>query len=141
MSALYSTRVTANGGRNGTVRSEDGLLDLQLSLPPALGGKGGATNPEQLFAAGYAACFGNAVIHITRNQDAKIRDNDVDVVAQVGMEPNGSGGFALTVSLEVTLAGVDQAKAEAIVAEAHKVCPYSNATRGNIEVALSVRTR
>ncbi len=105
MSALYSTRVTANGGRNGTVRSEDGLLDLQLSLPPALGGKGGATNPEQLFAAGYAACFGNAVIHITRNQDAKIRDNDVDVVAQVGMEPNGSGGFALTVALEVTLAG------------------------------------
>ena len=141
MSALYSTRVTANGGRNGTVRSEDGLLDLQLSLPPALGGKGGATNPEQLFAAGYAACFGNAVIHITRNQDAKIRDNDVDVVAQGGMEPNGSGGFALTVALEVTLAGVDQAKAEAIVAEAHKVCPYSNATRGNIEVALSVRTR
>ncbi|ANI16268.1 MULTISPECIES: Ohr family peroxiredoxin [Pseudomonas] len=141
MSTLYSTTVNAIGGRSGTVKSTDGLLDLPLSLPSALGGKGGATNPEQLFAAGYAACFGNAVIHITRNKETKVRDNDIEVAATVGMESNGSGGFTLTVALDVTIAGVDQAAAEAIVAEAHKVCPYSNATRGNIDVALSVKTR
>lgn len=141
MNALYSTKVTAVGGRSGTVRSDDGLIDLSLATPSGLGGKGGATNPEQLFAAGYAACFGNAVIHTTRNKDTRIRDNDVEVTATVGLEPDGSGGFGLTVALEVTLAGVDQAVAEEIVAKAHKVCPYSNATRGNIDVALSVRTR
>lgn len=141
MNALYSTRVTAVGGRNGTVRSDDGLIDLSLATPSGLGGKGGATNPEQLFAAGYAACFGNAVIHTTRNKDTQIRDNDVEVTATVGLEPNGSGGFGLTVALEVTLAGVDRAVAEEIVAKAHEVCPYSNATRGNIDVALSVHTR
>ena len=141
MSALYSTKAVAVGGRNGTVRTDDGQIDLQLALPASLGGKGGATNPEQLFAAGYAACFGNAVIHVTRNKDKKIRDNDVEVTATVGMEPNGSGGFALTVALDVTLVGVDQASAEDIVAAAHKVCPYSNAVRGNIDVALSVHTR
>lgn len=141
MSALYSTTVNAVGGRNGTVKSTDDLLDLKLALPVSLGGKGGATNPEQLFAAGYAACFGNAVIHISRNKETKIGDNDIDVAATVGMEPNGSGGFALTVGLDVTIAGVDQETAEAIVAEAHKVCPYSNATRGNIDVSLLVKTR
>jgi Ohr subfamily peroxiredoxin len=141
MSALYSTKAVAVGGRNGTVRTDDGQIDLQLALPASLGGKGGATNPEQLFASGYAACFGNAVIHVTRNKDKKIRDNDVEVTATVGMEPNGSGGFALTVALDVTLVGVDQASAEDIVAAAHKVCPYSNAVRGNIDVALSVHTR
>jgi len=141
MSALYSTKAVAVGGRNGTVRTDDGQIDLQLALPASLGGKGGATNPEQLFAAGYAACFGNAVIHVTRNKDKKIRDNDVEVTATVGMEPNGSGGFALTVALDVTLVGVDQASAEDIVAAAHKVCPYSNAVRGNIDVALSVHAR
>ena len=141
MSALYSTTVTAIGGRNGTVRSTDGLVDLKLAVPKGLGGKGGATNPEQLFAAGYAACFGNAVIHITRNREQKVGDNDVEVAATVGMEPNGSGGFALTIAMDVTIAGVDQATAEAIAAEAHKICPYSNATRGNVDVALSVKTR
>ena len=137
MKALYSTAVDAIGGRNGAVRSADGILDLKLAIPTELGGKGGATNPEQLFAAGYAACFGNAVIHITRNRQHTIKDDDVDVAATVGLTPNGGGGFALT----VTLAGVDQPTAEAIVAEAHKTCPYSNATRGNIDVALTVRTR
>ncbi len=141
MSALYSTTVTAIGGRNGAVRSTDGLLDLKLAVPKGLGGNGGATNPEQLFAAGYAACFSNALIHITRNRGRKVGDKDVEVAATVGMEPNGSGGFALTVALDVTIAGVDQATAEAIVAEAHKICPYSNATRGNVDVALSVKTR
>lgn len=141
MRALYSTTVNAVGGRNGTVRSTDGLLDLTLAMPSALGGRGGATNPEQLFAAGYAACFGNALIHVARNKEHKIKDGDVEVRATVGLEPNGSGGFALAVALDVTLAGVDQATAEAIVAQAHEVCPYSNATRGNIDVVLSVKTR
>src|SRR3546814_19043391 len=116
MSTLYSTTVNAIGGRNGTVRSTDDILDLQLAMPGSLGGKGGATNPEQLFAAGYAACFGNAVIHVTRNQDKKIRDNDVEVDATGGLSPTDGGGFALTVALDVTIAGVDQATAEEIVA-------------------------
>jgi Ohr subfamily peroxiredoxin len=141
MSTLYSATVNAIGGRNGTVRSTDGLLDFRLALPKKLGGKEDATNPEQLFAAGYAACFGNAVIHVTRNKQQKIRDEDVEVAATVGLVPNGSGGFALTVALDVTLAGVDQKTAEVLVAEAHKICPYSNATRGNIDVAISVKTR
>jgi len=141
MSTLYSTTVTAIGGRNGTVKSADGLLDLRLAMPGSLGGKGDATNPEQLFAAGYAACFGNAVIHVTRNKEQTIKDEDVEVTATVGLGPNDSGGFTLSVTLQVTLTGVDQAAAEAIVAQAHEVCPYSNATRGNIDVALSVRTR
>ena len=141
MSALYTAKATAIGGRNGTVRSDDGLIDLQLALPAGLGGKGDATNPEHLFAAGYAACFGNAVIHATRNKETKISDNDVEVTATVGIGPGATGGFGLTVTLDVTLAGVDQAKAEEIVAEAHKVCPYSNATRGNVDVTLSTHTR
>jgi Ohr subfamily peroxiredoxin len=106
-----------------------------------MGGKGGATNPEQLFAAGYAACFGNAVIHATRKEEVKVRDNDVEVTATVGIGPNDSGGFGLTVALDVTLAGVDQITAEKIVTAAHEVCPYSNATRGNVDVKLSVFTR
>ncbi|MEJ2626547.1 MAG: organic hydroperoxide resistance protein [Pseudolabrys sp.] len=141
MSTIYFTTVTAVGGRAGTVKSDDGLLELNLSLPKKLGGKEDATNPEQLFAAGYAACFGNAVIHVTRNKDNKIKDDDVAVNATVGIAPNGSGGFGLTVALDVTITGVDQASAEGIVAEAHKACPYSNAVRGNIDVELSVKTR
>lgn len=140
MGVLYSTAVTAIGGRSGTVRSDDGLLNLTLSMPAVLGGKGNATNPEQLFGAGYAACFGNAVIHVTRDKQVRVGDDDVEVVATVGMAPDG-GGFALTVELDVTIAGVDQETAEAIVAEAHKACPYSNAVRGNIDVTLSVTAR
>ncbi|ALR20163.1 organic hydroperoxide resistance protein [Sphingobium baderi] len=138
MSALYSTKVTAVGGRAGTVKSDDGLLDLPLALPKALGGKGGATNPEQLFAAGYAACFENAVIHVTRTASEKVKDDDIVVVADVGMQPNGAGGFALTVALDVMITGLDQAAAEEIVEKAHAVCPYSNAVKGNIDVAITV---
>ncbi|WP_312797698.1 organic hydroperoxide resistance protein [Tianweitania sp.] len=141
MTAVYSTRVVAVGGRSGTVRSDDGLLDLSLALPTNLGGKGNATNPEQLFAAGYAACFENAVIHVTRTKADKIGDDDIEVAATVGMEPNDNKGFSLTVAMEVTIAGVDQATAEAIVKQAHAVCPYSNAVRGNIDVAFQVKTR
>lgn len=138
MSTLYSTKVTAVGGRAGTVRSDDGLLDLSLALPTPLGGKGDATNPEQLFAAGYAACFENAVIHVTRSASDKVKDDDIVVVAEVGMQPNGAGGFALTVALDVTITGLDQATAEDVVAKAHAVCPYSNAVKGNIDVAIAV---
>ncbi|MCK5747155.1 MAG: Ohr family peroxiredoxin, partial [Oricola sp.] len=108
MSTLYSTKVTAVGGRAGTIKSDDGLLDLPLALPKALGGKGDATNPEQLFAGGYAACFENAVIHVSRSAADKVKDDDIAVVATVGMEPNGQGGFVLTVALDVTITGVDQ---------------------------------
>src|SRR6516225_6154040 len=101
MQTVYSTKVTAVGGRAGSVRSEDGLLDLRLALPSALGGKGGATNPEQLFAAGYSACFENAVIHVTQAQADKVRDNDIEVVSEVGLLPNGQGGFNLAVTLDI----------------------------------------
>jgi len=138
MSHLYTTRVNAFGGRSGTVKSEDGILDLPLAMPKELGGQGGATNPEQLFAAGYAACFENAVIHVTRAQADKVRDNDIEVACEVSLLPNGAGGFKLAVSLDVEIAGVDQAKAEEIVNAAHAVCPYSNAIRGNVDVNLSV---
>ncbi|CDN48095.1 organic hydroperoxide resistance protein [Neorhizobium galegae] len=140
MSALYSIKVTAIGGRSGTVRSEDGLLDLPLALPTTMGGKGGATNPEQLFAAGYAACFENAVIHITRNKATRVKDTDIVVVADVGLQPNGNGGFVLSVALDVAITGLDQAAAEEIVQAAHATCPYSNAVRGNIDVAITVTT-
>jgi len=141
MTDLYITQVTARGGRQGTVRSDDGLLDLRLALPGPLGGKGGSTNPEQLFAGGYAACFGNALIHVARTKNRKVSDEDVEVIAQVGVGPNGSGGFKLSVSLAITIVGVDQSTAEEIVAAAHAVCPYSNAVRGNIDVSMSTATR
>jgi osmotically inducible protein OsmC len=138
MNHLYKTRVNAYGGRSGTIKSEDGILDLPLAMPKELGGKGGATNPEQLFAAGYAACFENAVIHVTRTQADKVRDDQIEVSAEVGLLPNGAGGFNLTVSLDVEIAGIDQSKAEEIVKAAHAVCPYSNAIRGNVEVSIRV---
>ena len=141
MSTLYATKVKAIGGRSGTILSEDGILELNLALPKELGGKGGATNPEQLFAAGYAACFGNAIIHISRNKQHKIRDNDVEVLGTVGMVSNGNGGFDLTVNLDVTLSNISQTEAEKIVEETHHVCPYSNAIRGNIQVSTTVHTK
>ena len=141
MSHLYKTRVSAVGGRAGSVKSDDGILELQLALPTSLGGKGGATNPEQLFAAGYAACFENAVIHVTRRQEHKVRDDDIEVTAEVGLLPTETGGFKLSVSLDVVIAGLDQAKAEEVVRAAHEVCPYSNAVKGNIDVALNVSVK
>ncbi|GGD75075.1 organic hydroperoxide resistance protein [Croceicoccus mobilis] len=141
MNALYTTKVTAVGGRAGTIRSDDGLLDMSLALPAGLGGKGGATNPEQLFAAGYAACFENAVIHVTRAQTDKVGDDQIEVTAEVSLLSNGQGGFALDVTLDIVIEGLDQAKAEEIVQTAHAVCPYSNAVKGNVDVKLNVSTR
>jgi Ohr subfamily peroxiredoxin len=140
MTELYSTSVTAVGGRSGTVRSDDGILDLALAMPTSLGGKGGATNPEQLFAAGYAACFENAVIHVTRQSAEKVKDDQIEVVGRVGLIPSGQA-FGLSVALDVAIEGVDQATAEKIVEAAHAVCPYSNAVKGNIDVAINVTTK
>ena len=135
---LYTTKVTAVGGRSGTVKSEDGILDLTLAMPKELGGKGGATNPEQLFAAGYAACFHGALKLVAGKQ--KVSFTDSAVTAEVGIGPNDAGGFALEVTLRVELGGIEQSAAEALVEAAHQVCPYSNATRGNVPVTLEVET-
>lgn len=140
MSTLYSTRATAVGGRAGRVSTDDGLLDVTLALPVALGGKGDATNPEQLFAAGYAACFENAVIHVARGMGAKVADDAITVDATVGIGPNASGGFVLTVALDVAITGLAQEQAEQVVAAAHATCPYSNAVKGNIDVGINVTT-
>ena len=138
MKNLYNTRVNAYGGRAGKVKSEDGILELDLALPKELGGKGDATNPEQLFAAGYAACFENAVIHVTRAQTDKVGDDDIEVSCQVGLLPNGNDGFNLAVTLDVEIAGVNQAKADEIVKNTHAACPYSNAVSGNVDVKINV---
>lgn len=138
MKVLYTAEVTATGARSGHAISSDGLLDVRLALPHAMGGKGGATNPEQLFAAAYAACFGGAVEYLAGQQ--KISTGPVTVKARVGIGPYDPGegeGFTLQVDLDVTLPKLDQAAAEKLVAAAHRTCPYSNATRGNIEVALT----
>src|SRR5262249_32179022 len=132
MRALYTTTVTSTGGREGRVRSADGTLDLAVALPKELGGSGrAATNPEPLFAAGYAACFENAVLHIARAMKVEVKESSVS--ATVGIGPREAGGFGLSVKLVVSLPGVDPFAAQRLVEEAHaKICPYSNATRGNI---------
>jgi len=141
MAPLYSTKVTAKGGRHGSIRSDDGILELNLALPKALGGSGGATNPEQLFAAGYAACFENALLRVSREARHHFADDEVEVVAEIGISHNGEGNFVLSAALAVTLAGVDQATGEDFVHRAHLVCPYSNAIRGNVDVATTVTVR
>jgi Ohr subfamily peroxiredoxin len=141
MNTLYSTKVTATGGRHGQIRSEDGLLEMKLALPRQLGGKGDATNPETLFAGGYAACFENALLHVSRDTGLRFADADVEVVAEVGLSRSDSGGFVLSVALAVTVAGVDQKKAEELVESADKICPYSNAIRGNVDVGITVSVR
>jgi osmotically inducible protein OsmC len=141
MNVVYSTAVSSVGGRDGTIRSDDGLLDLKVAMPHSLGGAGGATNPEQLFAAGYAACFANAVMHATRHQSQDVADHDIEVIAQVDLEASSEGGFGFALSLIVMIAGVGQKTAEQIVRSADAICPYSSAVRGNVEVAISVVTR
>ncbi len=135
MSAIYSTKATALAGRNGNVASNDGLLELTLGYPKELGGDGKATNPEQLFAAGYAACFSNAVLFVAR--EAKLKLTQAPVTAEVGMSQNDQGAFSLSVSLEASL-DLPQEEAIKLVQTAHQTCPYSNAVKGNIDVALSV---
>ncbi len=139
MPAVYTAVATATGeGREGHTRSSDGLLDLDLAVPREMGGAGGATNPEQLFAAGYSACFHSALKSVARRD--KVSFTDSAVTAEVGIGPNGEGGFGLEVTLHVELGGIDQDAAERLVEAAHQVCPYSNATRGNVPVTLEVVT-
>jgi Ohr subfamily peroxiredoxin len=139
MSAVYTAVATATGeGRNGHTRTDDGLIDLDLTVPKEMGGPGGGANPEQLFAAGYAACFHGALKLVARQQKATFSDSAV--TAEVGIGPNETGGFALEVTLRVELGGIDQAAAEQLVEGAHQVCPYSNATRGNVPVTLETVT-
>lgn len=135
MTTLYSTKATALAGRNGTVSTDDEKLSLNLSYPKEMGGSGEFTNPEQLFAAGYSACFSNAILHVAR--EGKISLSSAPVTATVGIGPNNQGGFALSVSLDVSLE-LEEAAAVELVKVAHQVCPYSNAVRGNIDVAVSV---
>lgn len=135
MATLYSTSATALAGRNGQVSTDDNKLSLALSYPKEMGGSGEATNPEQLFAAGYSACFSNAILHVAR--ETKVAIKAAPTTATVGIGPNETGGFALTVSLSVDLE-LDQEQAVQLVKTAHQVCPYSNAVRGNIDVKLSV---
>jgi len=136
MKTLYTTEVTAVGGRDGTVESSDGLLKLGLALPKELGGSGKATNPEQLFAAGYAACFENAVRYLGRQQ--KLPLTGAKVVGTVRLLDGGPAGFKLDVSLDVSVQGLPKDTAEKLVHDADAVCPYSNAVRGNVNVAITV---
>jgi len=134
---LYTAKAHVTGGRaEGHGHSSDGALEVDLRLPAEMGGPGGGTNPEQLFAVGYAACFEGALGVVARRAKAETGDAAID--SQVSLSPNGKGGFLLSVGLDVTLPSIaDAATAAELVRAAHEVCPYSNATRGNIEVALT----
>lgn len=135
MTTLYTTSATAHAGRNGQVSTDDNKLNVSLSYPKEMGGTGEATNPEQLFAAGYSACFSNAILHVAR--ETKVAIKAAPTTATVGIGPNESGGFALTVALSVEL-DLAQDVAIELVKTAHQVCPYSNAVSGNIDVKLTV---
>jgi len=141
MKTLYTATATAtDGGRNGRTRTDDGKLDFALSMPEAMGGPGGdGTNPEQLFAAGYAACFANAMRSVARRGGHEEVVEGATVTAQVDIGAIGGGRFGLAVRLEADVPKLAQSEAEDLVARAHERCPYSNATRGNIEVDLAVR--
>lgn len=125
---------TGDGRAGGRTISDDGLIDLTLAIPKEMGGPGGATNPEQLFAAGWASCFHSAMKAVAAER--KINVTDSAVVAEIRLQPTGAGSFGLSAALHVELGGVDQATADALVEAAHVVCPYSNATRGNIPVTV-----
>ena len=134
----YTTEATATGGRDGHARSQDGRLDVALSTPKELGGAGGeGSNPEQLFAAGYSACFIGALKVAGQQLKMKIPD-DVTVTAKVGIGPRSAGGFGITADLTVSLPGIERDQAEKLVEAAHQICPYSNATRGNVDVGLTL---
>lgn len=137
MKPIYQTTVKVEGGRNGHIQSEDGLLNLDVRIPKEMGGPGGRTNPEQLFAGGYAACFDRALNLIMRRENIKPSGNSV-IDAKVGLLDNANDGFALTVKLAVHIPGIEKTIARELIEKAHQVCPYSNAARGNIDVELKV---
>jgi Ohr subfamily peroxiredoxin len=134
----YTTEATATGGRDGQAATADGSLKVSLATPKELGGGGGpGNNPEQLFAAGYSACFLGAMKHVASQEKMKV-PADTKVTATVGIGPRSEGGFGLDIALKVALPGLERAQAEALVEKAHHVCPYSNATRNNVDVRLTV---
>ncbi len=136
---VYTAHVEATGGREGVVKSDDGKLDAKLDPPKGMGGGGTGTNPEQLFAAGYAACFIGAMKFVAGTQKVQLpSDVSIDSSVEFGPLANGAKGFGVGVEMVVHVPGMDKAQAEKLVHEAHEVCPYSNATRGNIDVKLSV---
>lgn len=138
VNVLYTTSATATGGRDGQAATADGSLSVKLSTPKELGGAGGpGNNPEQLFAAGYSACFLGAMKFVASQGGPKV-PADTKVTATVGIGPRSEGGFGIDVELQISLPGLEKAAAEALVEKAHQVCPYSNATRNNVPVRLKV---
>jgi osmotically inducible protein OsmC len=137
MKILYTAEAVVEGGRQGHGRSSDGRLEVDLSVPEDMGGGGGSgTNPEQLFAVGYAACFQSALLNVANGR--KLDAADSSITARVGLGPTGHGGMGLTVSLDLHSPHVPPAEAADLMGRAHELCPYSNATRGNIDVNLTV---
>ncbi|MEY2396994.1 MAG: lipoyl-dependent peroxiredoxin [Actinomycetota bacterium] len=137
MNILYSTTATATGdGRNGHTATEDGMVDVDVRTPPELGGPGGATNPEQLFAAGYAACFHSAMKLVAKSMEVDATDSAVSVTVGLGTLEGGAFNLALEIVVDVPNGSPEQA--QALVERAHEVCPYSNATRGNVDVTLGI---
>jgi Ohr subfamily peroxiredoxin len=139
MNVLYRTKVLSTGGRNGKVSIDNSPLAFNMTPPKEMGGSGTGANPEQLFAAGYSACFGSALQHVIREKKLNIPAPDVQITVGIGQDD--TGGYILNADIVAIITGVDQAAADALAAEAHQVCPYSKATRGNIEVTVSARVK
>jgi lipoyl-dependent peroxiredoxin len=136
---IYTAHAIATGGREGTAKTDDGKLSLKLDTPIEMGGKGDGTNPEQMFAVGYAACFIGALKFVAKTQKVSLpAETSISADVSFGTRPDGAKGFNIGVAMAITIPGMDRDKAEALVQEAHQVCPYSNATRGNVDVALTV---
>ncbi|MEO8761949.1 MAG: organic hydroperoxide resistance protein [Bacteroidia bacterium] len=138
MEKLYTAKATATGGRNGHITSTDGSLDVDVRTPESLGGpKGKFLNPEVMFAGGYAACFDNALLSIMGRE--KIRDVKTSVTAEVSLCKMENGGFNLAINLEVEINGLERQAAEELMQKAHSICPYSNATRGGVDVKVILK--
>lgn len=138
VTVIYTTNATATGGRDGSVRTDDGSIDVQLVLPKEMGGPGGiGANPEKLFAAGYAACFLGALKAVSGKVGVAV-PADATVTANVGFGPRSEGGFGVTADLTIALPGVDATDAQRLAEAAHAICPYSNATRNNLDVGLTI---
>lgn len=138
VNVIYRTSATATGGRDGAARSDDGSVDVRLVVPKEMGGPGGeGANPEKLFGAGYAACFLGAMKAVSGKVGVKV-PADATVKAEIGFGPRAEGGYGITADLTATLPGVDRADAQRLMEAAHAACPYSNATRGNLDVGLTV---
>ena len=138
VTVIYETTATATGGRDGSTKSDDGSVDLKLVVPKEMGGPGGVgANPEKLFAAGYSACFLGAMKAVSGTVGVKV-PAEATVTAEIGFGPRSEGGYGITANLTISMPGVEQSDAQRLVEAAHAVCPYSNATRGNVDVGLTV---